>query len=71
MNARLTLLAFPLALAGCWGESESSCLDRLTKNLSSSQILAEVGLQLVLIAHNDDLNVCDYTVLGNSIVKID
>lgn len=68
--AKVLLLTLPLALAGCW-ESEKSCLDRLTKNLSSEQILAEVGVNLALIQINKDLNVCDYTVFGTSIVKID
>ena len=71
MNTKLTLFALPLALAGCWGESESSCMDRLTKDLGSEQILAGVGIQLALIYANKDLNVCDYTVLGTSIIKID
>lgn len=70
MKGKFAVLALPLVLAGCW-ESEDDCYERLTKNLSSSQVLAEVGVKLVLIRVNDDLNVCDYTVLGNSVVRID
>lgn len=70
MNKKVAVLLLPLGLAGCW-ESEQSCYDRLTNNLSSEQILAEVGLKLVLIKMNEDLNVCDYTVLGSQVIKID
>jgi len=70
MNKKHALLLLPLALAGCL-ETESQCLDRLTKDLYDSQVLAGVGLKLALILSNDDLNVCDYTVLGNQVIKID
>ena len=72
MHKTFAILALPLFVAGCWqSESEVECVDRLTENLSSSQILAGVGLQLAMIMNNKDLNVCDYTVLGNDILKID
>lgn len=70
MNKRASLLFLPLILSGCF-ETEIQCLDRLTKDLSSSQVLAGVGLKLSTILINDDLDVCDYTVLGNQVIKID
>lgn len=70
MNKRTALLCLPLILSGCF-ETETQCLDRLTKDLSSSQVLAGVGLKLGLILTNDDLDVCDYTVLGNQVIEVD
>ncbi len=70
MTTKLVALMIPLALAGCW-ESEESCYERLKKDLVDDQILAGVSLGLIEIYFNKDLNVCDYTVLGNNIVKID
>jgi hypothetical protein len=60
--AEKILLMQPLTFGGDYP-------DRLTKNLSSSQVLASIGVNLTLIWINEDLNVCDYTVLGNDIVK--
>ena len=58
-----------VTLTACQGETEVQCLDRLTENLSSQQILDGVGVTLAMIMSNEDLNVCDYTVLGSSVIK--
>ena len=57
-----------LLLSGCF-ESEDSCYKRLDKGLSQTDILNGVGLELVLILTNEDLNVCDYTVHLGRVIK--
>jgi hypothetical protein len=71
--AKALLLTLPLALAGCW-ETEQDCYMRLLLKedpmLTPTQALS-VAAQLIQIKNNTDLNVCDYTVLGGRVVKID
>lgn len=82
MNKRIfALLLLPLALAGCKEESEGSCSLRLLKMVNDTsyrgmgveKASANVSLSTTIlqIERNPDLNVCDYTVLGNNLVKID
>ena len=69
--AKALLLTLPLALAGCW-ESEHDCYSRLlaaADKLSSEQHLS-VAIDLSNIINDTNLNVCDYTVIGTSVVKI-
>ena len=61
-----------LLLSGCW-ESEHDCFSRLLEEeakLPYAQHLS-VAIDLSNIINNTDLNVCDYTVLGGRVVKID
>lgn len=75
MNKKVAALLLPLALAGCW-ESERSCNSRLYQsakddvNLTTRQEL-HIMVQLDALEKNPDLNVCDYTVLGDQVIKID
>lgn len=61
------VLGFAIMLTGC--ESEESCYKRLNDKLSSNAILNGIGLELVMILHNDDLSVCDYTVHMDSLIR--
>lgn len=67
-------------------ETEKECYDRLVagverdfsraprktdEDMDYRITLRRIPLELNLIYFNEDLNVCDYTVLGTRIVKID
>lgn len=60
---KLMLIAAMVFLAAC--ESEESCY-RNTKANSNS---VNAHAQLVLIYVNEDMNACDYTILGDSVVR--
>jgi hypothetical protein len=56
-----------LLLAAC--QNEKACYDKNNAALSDSAILAGEGLLLYEIHYNEDLNSCDYTVLGGRVYK--
>jgi hypothetical protein len=56
-----------LALAAC--QNERACYDKHNDALSDSAVLAGEGFLLYEIYYNEDLDSCDYTVLGGRVHK--
>lgn len=71
--SKALLLLITLALVGC-GQSEDDCQKRLIKMTDEDISLTVpekllIDVDIMKITRNPDLNVCDYTVFGNDIIK--
>jgi hypothetical protein len=67
MSKALIALVLLTALAAC--QSEESCYSKHDSRLSDSAILDGEGLFLVMAYQNEDINVCDFTVVGGRLYK--
>lgn len=67
MSKVIAALFLLTALAAC--QSEESCYNNIDSRLSDSAILDGEGLFLVMAYQNEDINVCDFTVVGGRLYK--